>query len=294
MSLSFVYGTRTTKSVASLSSSSLSTESAKPTQTAGGSRTNTGAIVGAVAGGGVAGGVVAGLLLAFFLAKIRAKGRSAGVEDSEEKGGKAGDEEQEQPSREQALPKVRSLDSPSDDAATPGGGARTGVGESPLIREVHLHPRLGSGLAPGGVGKFNPERVSAASYSAAGDYQRQEQDQGYYSTEAQPLPQHISYGPQAAATSGILHPPRQPYTSEANSRSRSGSGTGTPTKTSPTDSRMPTLADGMTGRPYAVQDGSYSPTSPGSGTPGDSHPRPEQHAASTPTLGWYGLPEVQD
>jgi hypothetical protein len=264
--------------------------------------------------GAIAGGVVAGVFV--LLVVVFSLGRSRGrVEDKEE--------EEEKPSQEPAPPNghVDSLRSPGAGAALFVGGAGAGAGAdgNPLAPEMQMYPSPVSGSGPGaayreGAGRFSPAYVGVAGYNsaagvgAAGYYQEHGQDEGvsgYYSGEddpraIQPLPQHISYGPQAAAAGrgDGIYPAGQPYSPTPRSWRRFSSSTATGTETSPTDSRMPIHSDGTlagtgTGLPYAAQDGPYYSAGPsGSGGLGHPHPRPGRHFVSTPTQRWSGLPEV--
>jgi len=313
------------------SSRTSTTTSSQPNQTPGSpsggsgnvkkSSTNIAAIAGGVAGG--VGGLALIALLAFFFVKRGAAKAEKNNYDSGERGGGQG----EKPTGEPALPNVGPLDgeyTPGAGAgADVGGGARgVGVGENPLT------PELPGAAYPGGGGGgegFNPAYAGAAGYAAGAGagagayYQVQNHNQGdprysipasppppgtdgnypmsaaYPSGLQQPLPQSVSYGPQAAGaafavpdggSSAHLHPgqsqsyslpPTPNYSSGPSSGFDSENGTSLPHTRSP-----------HTGAHDVSSEYPSMGSSGGGGHPGSYGPAQQRQ-----TPGWAGLPEVQ-
>lgn len=239
--------------------------------------------MGAIAGG-VAGGVVGLLLLAavgILLAKLRGQGQSgARMEESGEGGGGG---QGEKPSREPALPNVGPLHSeygPGAGVGAAGFGGGGGVGENPFVPDTHMHSAPGSGSVPGGVyhGGFNPAHGGAAGYG---------QDQsvgGYYPGDQgvqaiQPLPQHISYAPQASGQQyspapNYDYPPGQPY---AGPGYGSSSGTNTGAGIGP-DQGVGGYYPGEQGMQPFLQPASYGPQAAAGSGAGAFYPPGHQYS----------------
>jgi len=275
--------------------------------------------------GGVGGGVV-GLALIAFLAFFFVNRGVAKAEKNNYDYGERGGGQGERPTGEPSV-------GPLDGEYTPDAGAGANVGGDVHGVGVGENPFTPEAAYPGGGGGgegFNPAYAGAAGYSAGGGagagayYQVQDHNQGdtRYSIPAsvsppgtdgnrpmsaaypsglvqQPLPQSVSYNPQASgaafavtdssSSGGVphMHPGQsQPYSLPPTPNYGSGpsSGFGSENETSLPYTRSPAGAHDVSSEYPSMG------SSGGGGRPGSYGPSQMQ---SPRTPGWAGLPEVQ-